>query len=236
MQFNPSKCQVIHITRSRSPLPTTYTLHGETLEAVASARYLGVDIANDLSWKTHVSRITNNAKKSLGFLRRNLKTKSTSLRENAYKAIVRPQLEYASPVWDPHTKDDIQKIESVQRRAARWVLGDYSPYSSVTDMIGKLRWRTLEQRRTDSRLILFYKIIYGYVAIPLPSYVIPLPCASRTSHPLAYRQISTRTDYYKYSFYPLTVVQWNSLPASIATLTDLDSFKRAVCQVCHSKP
>ena len=118
MQFNPSKCQVIHITRSRSPLPTTYTLHGETLEAVASARYLGVDIANDLSWKTHVSRITNNANKSLGFLRRNLKTKNTSLRENAYKAIVRPQLEYASPVWDPHTKDDIQKIESVQRRAA----------------------------------------------------------------------------------------------------------------------
>ena len=75
MQFNPSKCQVIHITRSRSPLPTTYTLHDETLEAVASARYLGVDIANDLSWKTHVSRITNNANKSLGFLRRNLKTK-----------------------------------------------------------------------------------------------------------------------------------------------------------------
>ena len=174
--------------------------------------------------------------KSLGFLRRNLKTKNTSLRENAYKAIVRPQLEYASPVWDPHTKDDIQKIESVQRRAARCVLGDYSPYSSVTDMIGKLGWRTLEQRRTDSRLILFYKIIYGYVSIPLPSYVIPLPRASRTSHPLAYRQISTRTDYYKYSFYPLTVVQWNSLPASIATLTDLDSFKRAVCQVCHSKP
>ena len=74
MQFNSSKCQVIHITRSRSPLPTTYTLHGETLEAVASARYLGVGIANDLSWKTHVSRITNNANKSLGFLRRNLKT------------------------------------------------------------------------------------------------------------------------------------------------------------------
>ena len=129
-----------------------------------------------------------------------------------------------------------KKIESVQRRAARWVLGDYSPSSSVTDMIGKLGWRTLEQRRTDSRLILFYKIIYGYVAIPLPSYVIPLPRASRTSHSLAYRQISNRTDYYKYSFYPLTVVQWNSLPASIATLTDLDSFKRAVCQVCHSKP
>ena len=86
MQFNPSKCQVIHITRSHSPLPTKYTLHGETLEAVASARYLGVDIANVLSWKTHISRITNTANKSLGFLRRNLRTQKTSLRENAYKA------------------------------------------------------------------------------------------------------------------------------------------------------
>ena len=132
----------------------------------------------------------------------------------------------------PHTKDDIHKIESVQRRAARLVWGLF-PYSSVTDMIGKLGWRNLEQQRSDSRLVLFYKIVYGYVAVPLPSYVIPHPRASRTPHPLAYRQISTRTDYYKYSFYPLTVVQWNSLPASIATLTDLNSFKRAVCQVCH---
>ena len=127
MQFNPSKGLVIHITRSRSPLPTKYTLHGETLEAVASARYLGVDIANDLSWKTHISIITITANKSLGFLRRNLRTQNTLLRENTYKAIVRPQLEYADPVWDPHTKDDINKIESVQRRTAQWVLGDYSP-------------------------------------------------------------------------------------------------------------
>ena len=48
-QFSPSKCQVIHITRSRSPLAAKDTLHGETLEEVASARYLGVDIANDIS-------------------------------------------------------------------------------------------------------------------------------------------------------------------------------------------
>ena len=48
------------------------------------------------------------------------------LREKMY-AILRLQLEYAAPVWDPHTKEDIQKLESVQRRASRWVLGDYSP-------------------------------------------------------------------------------------------------------------
>ena len=45
MEFNPGKCQVIHVTRSRSPLPTSYILHGQTLEVVSSAKYLGVDIA-----------------------------------------------------------------------------------------------------------------------------------------------------------------------------------------------
>ena len=159
MEFNPGKCQVIRVTRARTPIPAQYTLHSQTLEVVPSAWYLGVDIASDLSWKPHIARITNSANKSLGFLRRNLKAKSLELREIAYKAIVGPQLEYAAPVWDPDIQEDIQRIEMVQRRAARWVLSDYSPYSSVSDMLGRLGWRTLEQRRADSRLVLFYKMV-----------------------------------------------------------------------------
>ena len=110
MEFNPGKCQLIRVTRSWSPLPTTYTLHNQTLEVVPCALYLRADISHDLSWKPHIARITGNANKSLGFLRRNLKAKNLQLWERAYKAIVRPQLEYAAPVWDPHTKDNINKI------------------------------------------------------------------------------------------------------------------------------
>ena len=43
MEFNPSKCHVIRVTRSRSPLPTSYTLHDQTFEVVSCARYLGVE-------------------------------------------------------------------------------------------------------------------------------------------------------------------------------------------------
>ncbi|MCG8032702.1 MAG: reverse transcriptase domain-containing protein [Candidatus Thiodiazotropha taylori] len=237
MEFNPGKCQVVRVTRSQDPILTTYKLHDQTLEVVPCARYLGVDISHDLSWKPHITRITASANKSLGFLRRNLKAQNPQLRERAYKAVVRPKLEYAAPVWDPHTQDDIGKIEMVQRRAARWVLNDYSTHSKVSKMLEKLSWRTLEQRRADSRLVLFYKIIHGYVAVPLPTYIVPISRASRrTTHSLAYRQIQTRTDYYKYSFYPLTIVQWNCLPSTVATLTTIDSFKRAVSQVCHIKP
>ena len=81
-------------------------LHGRALETVSSARYLGVDISNDLSWKTHINRITSNANKSLGFFKRNIKANHPQLKAMAYKALVRPQLEYASYVWDPFTAAD----------------------------------------------------------------------------------------------------------------------------------
>jgi len=49
MEFNPSKCQVIHITRSKNPIPTQYTLHNCILESVSSAKYIGVDISSDFT-------------------------------------------------------------------------------------------------------------------------------------------------------------------------------------------
>ena len=84
MEFNPSKRLVIRVMASRTPLQTQYILHRQVLEAVSSARYLGVDISSNLSWNTHVNRITSNANRSLGFIKRNIKTKSPQIREAAY--------------------------------------------------------------------------------------------------------------------------------------------------------
>lgn len=65
MEFNPSKCQVLHISRSRSTARYNYTMHGQTLDSVENARYLGVDISSDLSFSHHINRITTNAQKIL---------------------------------------------------------------------------------------------------------------------------------------------------------------------------
>ena len=150
---------------------------------------------------------------------------------------MRPIVEYSSPIWSPHTKSNIHKIEMVQRRAACWTLCHFSSYDSVSDMLGDLGWRSLEDRCTDSRLCLFYKIVHGLVAVPLPPYVVHTQVFTRlsASHLLACRQIHTVADYYKYSF-PLPIVQWNRLPPSTALLPDIDSFRLAVSSLTHSKP
>ena len=228
MSFNPSKCQVIQVTKSKNPLPTSYTLHGQTLETVSSARYLGVDLPSNLSWNTHVNRISSTANRTLGFLKRNIKTSNQKVRECGYKALVRPQLEYASPVWDPHSQTNIDRLEAVQRRAARWTVSDYSTYSSVTEMLERLGWRSLAQRRSDARLCLFYKIVYGLVAIPMPSYIQSNNRLSRYCHSITYKQIHTGANYYKYSFFPLAIVQWNALPEEVVLSKDFNSFKQAV--------
>ena len=60
--------------------------------------------------------MSKKANQTLGFLKRNINVHKQDLKSTAYKTLVRPQLEYASTVWSPHTATDLQKIESVQRR------------------------------------------------------------------------------------------------------------------------
>ena len=205
MSFNPSKCQVLHITRAKCPIQTRYILHGTVLESVHSAKYLGVTISDNLSWTPHIDSVSKKANQTLGFLKRNIKVHNRS-------------------------------IEAVQRRSARWATRDYQRTSSVTQMIKDLNWRTLEQRRIDSRLTLMYKITYDLVAIPAADYLIPNTRQSRHNHLRAYRQIPTLKDYYKYTFFPRTIVHWNALPFYIPVLPTVAQFSHAVCQVVHVSP
>ena len=103
MEFNPGKCVVIHITRSRTPIPSQYLLHGQVLESVAGSKHLGVEISSNLSFNNHIQNITISASRSLGFLRRNIRTQNPALREMAYKTLVHPLVEYSSTVWSLYT-------------------------------------------------------------------------------------------------------------------------------------
>ena len=77
-----------------------------------------------MDWGQHVSEISSKATNTLGFLRRNLAFAPRSIKEVAYKTLVRPKLEYVAPIWSPHLKLQINQIEKVQRTAAAGPAGD----------------------------------------------------------------------------------------------------------------
>jgi hypothetical protein len=62
-------------------------------------------------------------------------------------------------VWDPTTQTLIQTLENVQRRAARFVINDYTSGTPgcMTSMLTSLEWQTLEQQRRISRLVMMYR-------------------------------------------------------------------------------
>ena len=104
-----------------------YTISGQILQEVSSARYLGVNITNKLDWSKHVALTTKKSNGTLAFLRRNFKTCPKKIKKNAYTSLVRIVLEYGAPIWDPYLGKDISSIEMVQGRAARFVTNDYIP-------------------------------------------------------------------------------------------------------------
>ena len=199
MEFNHSNCQVEQVTGSMKPINATYRLHGEILETVTCARYLGVDVSSNLSWGSHIDRITGTAHKTLGFVKQNIKTKMSGVREAAYNTLVRPQLEYAAAIWDARHKDKTSQIEKVQRRAAHWMTCNFDRRASVSEMLESLGWPTLEQKCADACLGLFYKIVNNMVAVPLPDYIQPNLRSSRHGHSRTFCQLHTAKDYYKYS-------------------------------------
>jgi len=153
------------------------------------------------------------------------------IKENAYKTLVRPQLEYCSAVWDPYTQCNIYQVERVQRRAARFVNQNYHNTSSVTDMITQLGWESLEQRRHRARLVFMYKIVHGVVAIPADQYLLPVRRALRGQHQFSFIRPLATTDYYKYSYFPHTIAQWNWLPACVIQTPSVDSFSVALTEL-----
>jgi hypothetical protein len=234
MAFHPDKCNVLSITKSRRPIKHEYTLHGTILEHTDKAKYLGVTVRSDLKWQTHITDICSKANKTLGFLKRNLNINSLSIKEQAYKSLVRPTLEYACTVWDPYIQDDINTLEKVQRRAARYVTNRYRNTSSVGDMLSSLNWRSLADRRTDARLTMLYKISNGLVAVSKTNRLSPPLRQTRNLHDSAYQIPSSRTQTRKFSFFPRTIRDWNSLPLTVVLKDSVETFKTAVRGHCYT--
>jgi hypothetical protein len=233
MKFHPAKCTTLRCTQKQKPFPMDYVLHGHTLSTVPTAKYLGVTLHHRMDWDDHVNSICSKANSALGFLRRNLKVSSSSIRERAYKAFVRPILEYAPSVWDPYEEKHKTAIEKVQRRAARYVLNRYHNRSSVSNMLQLLEWRPLQERRKISRLSALYKIKNEtMLCSSLRPQLKPLSNRNRRhGNNMQYQRIDCKTNYRAGSFLPRTIPEWNSLPQDTVDAKTPASFMARVSKI-----
>ena len=96
----------------------------------------------------------------LGLIRKTITYKEKQLIVPLYKAIVRPHLEYCIQAWRPYHKNDIDKLERIQRRATKMI-----PELRVLNYKSHLLQcglKTLETRRLRVDQIEVFKIVNGY--------------------------------------------------------------------------
>ena len=193
MQLNIKKCHLLSISRLHDKIKPLYKIGTTPLTNTDSCTYLGVTVTNDLRWSTHVSNCSKKATRTLNFVRRNIYGCTPETKSLAYTSLVRPHLEYSSAAWDPYNKKDINLLGAVQRRAARFVHKNYKHSTSATKLMNELQWPNLADRRRNSRLIQFYKALYGQSPISLSHLLKPTRNTRSASDRLSYIPLSSRT-------------------------------------------
>ena len=178
----------------------------------------------------HVRKISDQpqpakASSTLGLLRRNLSLCPQKLREQAYISLIRSRLEYCAAIWDPHLEKDIQQLEAIQRRAARFVVQDFSRYSSVKSYLNDLKWAPLKDRRRDIRLTFLFKIVTGRVAVQAEGTLLPADSRTRHKHKHKYKHLPATCNQCLNFFFINSIPDWNSLPEACITADTVTAFQ-----------
>ncbi|KAK2170960.1 hypothetical protein NP493_1120g01059 [Ridgeia piscesae] len=212
MEFNIPKCVHLPITNKTKPRLHSYSLCGVPLSTISSHPYLGIKLDTKLTWANHITDIASKSSKVLGMIKRTLGPCKPNVKETAYNMLVRPKLEYASPIWNPHTTTQIKHLEKVQHCAARFVKNNHR---RQTDLIATLGWPTLERRRIIKQAMTFYKILNNIINITPPPGLLK-PSKNRGHY------IATRC--------------WNMIPPHITVIENPIAFQAAIMNLPFPTP
>ena len=229
MEFHPDKCKVLKITNKKKPLQFKYNIHNVILEEQDSAKYLGITIDKKLTWNVHCNSVIKKANSTLSFIQRNLSSCPPKIKEACYKTLVRPKLEYGCSVWDPHRKYQIDALERVQKRAARFVTSNYRLIEGSTHTnMTQLGWPPLAERRARIKLSLFFKATNNIIHIPTDTLTPTIITKTRNSGP-GFIVPHSSVNSHLYSFFPNTIRLWNALPTSSKSSNiSLESFQSSI--------
>ena len=149
--------------------------------------HLGITISDDLKWHSHISTITKKANSTLGFLKRNIRRCPIKQQTDGIHCSCGLCLRIRSHSVGsiPSRGEDIDKLERIQHRSARFITGDYrcSHPGCVTIMLNNLILGLLEHRRRDQRVVkCMYQTVKGSIpALPSETFFRPPPIKTHST-------------------------------------------------------
>ena len=212
LQLNPQKCQVMCITRRKNKPSPIYLVSNTKLSQANSLRLLGVQISSDLTWNVHVSYVTKKCNRLLGFLRTVVGNQNQNILLTLYRSLVLPIIDFCSPVWFVYRKNHISTLETIQRRATRFILGQRRGDQSYGERLKQLNIMDLNNRRKYLSICFACTCILNCNSFGFSSWSVN----TRHSENLVFsHNITPKTDSFKFTIVVNFPRLWAGLPNSV---------------------
>ena len=231
VSFSPQKTESMLISNKKIKInhPPLY-FNGVQIKEVTEHKHVGVTLCNNLSWSSHLNETELKSNKRLDILKYvQFKLDRKSL-ETLYKMYVRSVIEYADVVWAGANKNELTRLDNIQKRAARIVTGATAKVGT-DKLYEEVGWERLECRRKKHMLILMYKIINNLAPRYLNN-LLPMRVNERAHYPLRsgqnYSTVLARLYNYSHSFIPEGTRMWNSLDLITREIKEFSIFKSEI--------
>jgi len=164
--IHPTKTECIlfgtHQRYARAPI-FTITIGTKTVKQVCTCKYPSINLDSGLTFEEHVSEMANKVSQRLEALGRLRPYLTSSAANTIYKAFILPILDYCDIYWKSVGSTLAEKLERLQKRAARVVLRE----GSSNDPVLQLAWTKLLIRRQQHLCTFIFKRLQGFVGTEL---------------------------------------------------------------------
>ena len=167
LKISLEKCSVLHLGKNNIENP--YFINGYELQRTNCVKDLGILTSSTMSSTLHCNELYKKCSRISSLIYKTFLSRNIDLMLQAYKVYVLPILDYCSPVYNPSKISDINKIERIQRKFTKRILGNNLSYNARLQI---LKLENLEERRLKSDLALAYKILHNQ--LPILSHIVQL--------------------------------------------------------------
>ena len=229
MSFKPDptkQAQDIIFSRKTSKRnPPGLMFNNNIVNLTTNHKHLGMIFDSKLSFDEHLKSVLKKLSKTVGLLENCILPRTSLI--TIYKSFARPHLGYGEIIYDQTFNESFhQRIESIQYNAAIAITGSIRGTSSEM-LYQELGFESLRSRRWLRKLCLFYKI-YKKKSPSYLYYLIPNRVkfySTRSSQINNISNIKTRSNFFRNSFFPSTITEWNKLDRNIRNSDFLNIFK-----------
>ena len=161
-----------HKTREAADL--NIKIGNNKIEQVDKQKLLGVFIDENLLWTAHIDYLCANISSKVSLLKQLSSYVPHEVKKLFYQGYVLTLIDYGSNTWGATSKNNIEHISKLQKRAARIILhADYNTPSS--EMFKELGWSTIKNRHDYNKAVLYFKALNNMTPDYIAALLTPWP-------------------------------------------------------------